>query len=196
MKNKAQEVKAKIEELTSKKRSELEEIQKKKEEASKQLEAANNAIYAATEKMDLEEFEAAKADKRKARTALDMYTGRYIQIQKQEYITDEESEKVIEELLAYEEELADNFKTATTEAIRVLIDLQENYKKDVAETEQTIIAWTNNIHANYINPGTVYRETGTNRSPHPIPVHKLPYRGCKESLQLEDYLKNVADIAR
>ena len=185
-----EEVKARMQEMQQKKAGELETVRQKQQEAQTQKEAAELAIREATDSMDLEAYEEAKTAKRKAQTAIDMYSGKYAQISKQEYISEEDSDKVIDSLLAYEDELAAGFKAAVAEPLKKLDELQRAYFDAVDDVEQTIRAWTGNIHANYRSAGTIYRETGTNRAPHPVPVRTTPYTGCDEAHRLAQYIKN------
>ena len=186
-----QEVKARMQEMQDKKASELQAIHDRKTEAQTQKEAAELALKEATERMDLEAYEEAKDARRKAQTAIDMYGGRYSQISKQEYISEEESDKVLDSLEAYEVELAAGLKEAMAEPLKQLAKMLQDYKDEVADVERTMKAWESGIHANYRSKGTVYRETGTNRSPAPIPFHRMPYEGCSEAVQLSEYLKKA-----
>lgn len=189
-KNKAQEVQARIAEMVEKKKADLAAISNKQAEARTQLEAAELAIKDATETMDLDAYEKATADKRKAQTALDMYGGRYTQIQKQEYISEPESDKVIDELLAYEGQLAEDFKQAVVNPLKELAALHDEYSNRVHEAEDTIRKWTADIHANYRVQGTTYAN-GTNRSDSPKPVRMTPYFGCSEAQTLGTYLQKA-----
>lgn len=188
-----EEVKARMQEMQDKKAAELQAIHEKQTEAQTQKEAAELALKEATERMDLDAYEEAKAAKRKAQTAIDMYSGKYAQISKQEYISEEDSDKVIDSLLAYEDELAAGFKAAVAEPLKKLDELQKAYADAVEDVEQTIRAWTSNIHANYRNNGTTYAD-GTNRSPQPVPVRRLPYTGCSEAHQLKEYLDKAEGL--
>jgi hypothetical protein len=188
-----EEVKARMQEMQQKKAGELETVRQRQQEAQTQKEAAELAIREATDSMDLDAYEEAKTAKRKAQTAIDMYTGKYNQISKQEYISEAESDKVIDSLLAYEDELAAGFKASVAEPLKKLDELQKAYADAVEDVEQTIRAWTGNIHANYRNTGTTYAD-GTNRSPQPVPVRRLPYTGCSEAHQLKDYLDKAAGL--
>lgn len=188
-----EEVKARMQEMQQKKAEELETVRQRQQEAQTQKEAAELALREATDSMDLEAYEEAKTAKRKAQTAIDMYTGKYNQIKQQEYISEAESDKVIDSLLAYEDELAAGFKAAVAEPLKKLDELQKAYADAVEDAEQTIRAWTGNIHANYRNNGTTYTD-GTSRSPQPVPVHRIPYTGCSEAHQLKTYLYKVKEL--
>ena len=84
--NRAEEVQKRIHEMIETKQRELNLIKEKQEEAKEKLKIASDEIRSAAERMDLEEYEKAKAARSKARTALDMYEERYRQIERQEYI--------------------------------------------------------------------------------------------------------------
>lgn len=194
-KNKAQEVQKRIKEMMDKKQGELAQINDKKTEAQTRKEAAELAIQKATEIMDLEAFEEAKQEKHKAQTAIDMYSGRYKQLAAQEYISEAESDRVIDELLSYEQELGADFVADLKEPLNQLREILSRYFADIREVEQTIRSWEVNIHANYSTRGQTIRtlpngET-TDRMDAPIPVHRQFYTGRTEAHQLEEYLKKA-----
>ena len=192
-KNKAQEVQQRIKEMTEKKQTELAQINDKRSEAQVKKEAAELAIKQATEIMDLEAFEAAKQEKHKAQTAIDMYDGRYKQISQQEYISEAESDRVIDGLLDYEAQLEQDFIADLKEPLNKLRSILAAYFDAVRETEITIRTWETTIHANYSTRGAASRvdpNTGerTDRMEQPVPVHSLPFSGCAEAHILEIYL--------
>lgn len=191
MKNKTEEVKKQIAEMKEKKAAELEQIRERQTEAQTQKEAAEAAIKEATAEMNLPAFEAAGQEKRKAQAALDMYQGKFKQIQQQEYVTEEQSDKVIADLLEYEEALADEFKQQMQEHIEALERIHREYTTAIRETEETIKTWEREIHANYRSQTATYAD-GTNRSPLPVPVRAIPFIGCAEALKLGDFLEKIA----
>lgn len=189
-----QEVQERIKSMTEQKAAELETIRQKQDEARTQLETAQQDMRAATEVMDVDAYTHAQTAAYKAQTALDMYSGRYRQIAQQEYVSEDESDKVIARLLQYEEQLETDFKAAIAEPLKALDKLQQDYIAEVRATENTILKWTSEIHANYKSEGTVFSDTGTNRSPRPIPVRRTPYTGCGESKELGEYLKKARPL--
>lgn len=194
-KNVTAEVKKRIEELINNKREELTVLNQKKNEAMEQKAAAEEAIEKATAIMDLESYEEAIKSKHTAQLAIDMYSGKYRQLSNQEYISEEESDKVIDSLLAYEDTLTEDFKAAIKEPLEQLEKIQKAYSEAVEETEKTIRTWEENIHANYSTRGkAIYtdKETGltTDRSDIPVLVHVVPFRGCDESIRLYRFLKD------
>ena len=189
-----QDVKARMQKMQDTKAAELQAIYEKKAAAETQREEAEAALKDATERMDLEAYEEAKQAKRKAQTAIDMYGGRYKQISQQEYISEAESDSVLDSLEAYEGELAAGLKKAMAEPLKQLAQLLRDYQNEVADVERTIKAWEAGIHANYRSKGTIYAATGTNRNTAPVAFHTMPYTGCSEAEQLKTYLEKAAGL--
>lgn len=192
--NKSQEVQQRIKEMTEKKMKDLSEINEKKAEAQTRKEEAEARLKEATELMNLEDYEKAKDDIRRAKTAIDMYSGRYKQISQQEYISEEESDKVIDELLDYERELDAKLTEDIKEPLERLQEILRKYFELIDEAERTIRTWETTIHANYTSRGLMQRideTTGqlTDRYKEPRPVHSILYGGCKEAVQLKNFLK-------
>ena len=191
MKNVAKEVNKEIDRLIEEKKRDLAIVQKKEEQAKKDLDAANEGMRKATANLDLDGFGEARKKKTDALTALEMYQGKAVQISKQEYISEPESDKVIDSLLDYEGKLAADFRGKLADLVALLTDLQTEYTSRVNEAESVISRWTKEIKPNYRDEGymrTLPDGTKTNRHEKPWPVHVTPYTGCKESQQLEDYL--------
>lgn len=190
-----QEVKERMADMIATKQAELDEIQKRQAEARTQIEAADLAMRAATEIMDADAYGAAQVKKYKAQTALEMYSRRYSQIEMREFISEEESDKVLDSLLAYEDDLAEAFKAGVAEPLKALDKLYTAYYTAVRDTERTMSAWQQDIHANYSTRGCMQRtdETGaiTDRNETPVPVRRTPFYGCAEASQLGDYLKKA-----
>ena len=170
---------------------------------NKELERTKAAAAAALEKMQnamelsqLEEFAAAKKELAEAETAREMYLGRLEQLQKQEFVKEEESDQVIDSLLVYEDELAAGFLNDIRKPLEKIRDIYGEYCEDVAETERLIIDWCSQIHANYRSRGTTRfwdKEKGmlTDRSPLPYPVHRIPYTGSKEANIIGSFLRKI-----
>lgn len=197
--NTLQEVKDRMKKMQDSKAAQLETIRQKQEEARTQIEAAALAMKTATEEMNVDAYAEAKDAKRKAQTALDMFNGRYSQIKQQEYISEAESDSVVDGLLEYEKQLAEDFKAAAAGHLKKLAELLKDYKAAVQDTESTLTAWQRDIHANYsTRGGTMYFDklTGkyTDRSKTPVPVHSFVYDGCEEAEQLRDYLKKAEEL--
>lgn len=181
------DIKTKIRDLQKKKYEELETIAVKRQEANAEAEAAAEAVKNAAANMNIDAYEKAKAREAKARTAAEMYAAKYEQIRKQEFFSDQESEKVIADLLAHEEQLTEEFKKAIAEHNVQLSKLYTQYRGNILDTESIIDQWVSEIHKNYISDRATYGSRG-NRSPEPVPVHSVPFYGCPESDYLAQYL--------
>lgn len=193
MKNATEETKKRIKEMIDQKEADLAQIRQMQTEAQTQKEAADMAIKAATAEMNLDAYEEAKQAKRKAQAALDMYAGKLKQIQQQEYVTEEESDRVINSMLVYEDALAKEFKEKLQGLISDLAGLHHKYVEAIYDTEKTIQLWEKNIHANFRSQTATYAD-GTNRSPLPVPVHVIPFIGCKEAQIIGNFLEKIEGV--
>lgn len=189
--NAVEEARKKIADLQAKRAADLEEIATRKAEALEQIEKAKADMIAATEQMDVDAYEEARAAKKKGLVAMDMLSARLTQIEQQELVTEEESDKVIEAILDYENELEREFLTAIRKPLKELMEIRNDYGKEVRSAEYVLTLWQRDIHANFRRPGAVFKETGTDRSPYPIPVHRNPYMGCEQSERLRTFLDSI-----
>lgn len=187
------ETQARIQELKDKKKAELEHIDNEMKLAIQEVEAANKEMQAAMEVTDSEAYGEAKKKLLEARDKREMYSGRYQQLKACEYLTETESDRVIDALREHEEEIATAYEDQVKEILRDLRAVHEKYKKARMETENTIDTWTREIHANYRSFGlTSYLDeaTGlrTDRSPRPLPVNhkKSPIMG-----RIKTFLENM-----
>ena len=192
MKNIAKETLTKIENMKSEKARELAVIFDKGREAESLAEKAEKDLRDAYERLDLAAYEKAKNEKATAETAAEMYGLRGRQLEEREFLTEAESDATIDALKGYEEELAFEFKKAIEEPIRKLSELQKHYAEAVTEAELAIKRWTSEIHQNYRSENTTYKD-GTNRSPVPVPVRRLPYEGSSLSRKIGTFLNNIKD---
>lgn len=188
--NTVQEVKAQIEEMKNKKAADLEAVREKITEAKAQLEEAEKEIRTATEEMDLQRYEDAKEARRRAHSAIDMYTGRYKQLECLEFVTEEKSDETIDKLLSWEAERTNSFKEELAEIIGQAKTLLEAYFADIRDAETVIRTWESEIHANYRSATTTYAD-GSHRAPSPVLVHSLPYRGDDIAIITEEYINKL-----
>lgn len=192
-------VKSKMKELQEARAAQYETINAMKATYTAQINAAAQAMKQATTELDVDAYDTARQAKRKAQAGLDMYKAREADLANQEIISEQESDKIIDSLLEYEETIAADFRQAITEPIRQLSRLYDEYVSAVKDTESTLTAWQNEIHANYSTRGQTVRIdpfTGerTDRSEQPQPVHRLPYLGCPEAQKLGAYLKKENEV--
>lgn len=187
-----QEVQERIKEMKDRKAADLEVLRTKQAEAQANRDAAQKAIKDATASMDLDAYQEAKDAIAKWQTAIDMYSGRHAQIEQKEFVTEEESTNVLASLVAYNDKLAETFRTALAEQLKALKALADNYAASVRETDQALEVWQRDIRANYISATAVYAD-GTRRSPRPVPIS---VRKCAEAERLTEYLNNASDDFR
>ena len=187
-----EEVKARMQKLKAKKAEDLEAIRRRQTDARTEKEAAELAMRKVAEEMSVDAYETAKTAKTRAETALDMYRARYEPIQKQEYVTEEDSDSTINALLQYEDQLTADFKTAAAVHVKALAELHKGYTDALRDTENTLAGWQQEIHANYRSfTGAMFPDGNgghTNRSQKPVPVRVMPFTGCMESNLLREYL--------
>lgn len=176
MKNVVETVTLKIQDLVSKRENEISRLEDlialAAAESSKQAQLLDKATF----ECDADAYVKAKNEKFKQDSAREMYERRLKQVKEREMIKEEESDKVIDSLLEYEDELQSQYENEVKVHIKALKDLYDAYSAEVRKTERTIINWTNRIHANYRTPGTTYADGG-HRSDKPKAVHPVAYEG-------------------
>lgn len=182
-------IRERIAELKSGREKELAEIQLKRDEESQNLAAAKKAMEDATDATDLQAYERAKAEKNRAESALEMYSAKYSKVQKLDFITEEESDKVIDSLRASDAEITRAFLTDLYAALNGVEALIKKYERDKEDVRNTTSTWTREIHANYYSPTSTFAATGTHRSPTPIPVNVGTL--CAECQISREYIERI-----
>lgn len=189
-----EKVKAKMQELMDKKEKELQDIRQMQAETNAAIAVAEKQMQSAAEKLDNDGFVQAKRERQAAADKLEMLNRREAQLVTREFLTEGESDAVIDSLLEYEGELEAEFKKAVEVHLEGLRGLREKYLEAVEDTEKTISTWTNEIHRNYDTRGSVHftdAETGrqTTRSATPVAVHPLGFHGCHAAELVGDFLQ-------
>lgn len=192
-KNIAKEVTERISQLTDDKAVELTNISANRASARKQLDEADSDMKSAIEVTDITAYEKAKIRYQNASNAIEMYSARYQQLQEKEFVSEAESNRVIDSLLSYEDELKEEYSKAMEKPLKAMKKLHDEYYARIAEAETAIIRWTHEIHANYRNEGTVYAD-GSNRSKVPVPVRRAPFNGCTMAQMTKSYLRKVKSL--
>lgn len=190
------QIQEKMQDLKEKRRAEVDFISQQIEQAEAEYMTASNDMKEAMEQTDLARYTEAKRAQLEAKNKKEMFSGRLKQIRAKEYLTEAESDEVIDSLLQYEEEIATKYGNRTAEIIATLKNVHKEYKDAVNATERTIQQWTNEIHANYNSRGrSTYTDsfTGqtTQRSKTPIPVRVAPYAGSKRSAVIDNFLNRL-----
>lgn len=195
-KNIMQEVQAKIDAIQEKKRQEVFEVELKMVALNTENEKLLDEKIKAMSNMNMDAYKEIEHKIDENRLALKMYSEKLEQVKKQEYITEQESDAVIDSLLDYEKILEKDFVADIKAPIIELRKILNDYFGAVRETEQTIRTWETQIHANYSTRGATFwtdKETGktTDRSNKPVLVHSIPYDGCGTAISLNEYLNKA-----
>ena len=198
-----QAVRSRMEELIADKAAMLSESTAKLEEIRVEMEEATKAAQEAAANADTEAYAAAEQKRQAAQTIYNMHRERLKQLRDQKYISEAESDAIIDSLLAYLNDLEKDFRESITPLVNQLAALHKEYYAEARATEAMIKTWTSNVFPNHRTFGrTMYfnEETGeyTDRSPRPIPVLLSLYEPCGEANAVEDMLlksviKNLLD---
>ena len=167
--NRVEEVKATMRHLIEKKAAELDKITAELETARDRKRKAETALHSAIETTDAAAYKKAKAEADEAATLIEMYTARYNQLQKKEFMSEEDSDRVIDSLIEYQRSRTAAFMEAVKSPLAQLEAIYKEYAQDYEDAVKTVNAWTANIHANYRTPRTTYAD-GSHRSNRPAPV--------------------------
>ncbi len=181
IKNKTKEVNDRINEMLAKRQADIKTIDKKEAEARAELYAINEELKDAANEFDADAYKEASVKKREVELTLEMLQDKRNMIQNQEYITEEESNAVIDSLLKYEDDLAAEFEKSIVEPMQKLTELYKKYGAEILKTESTITLWTNKIHA-------YYKTSAGTRHENPQPVRILPYTGYDRAERLRSFL--------
>ncbi len=196
--NTLEAVKATMKGFLDKRDADLQTIREGEAEIRSRLDAADEAIRKATEEMDAAAFEAAQEEKARARQLLEMYAERSRQINGMDFLSEGESDGVIDSLLDYETGLTDDFKKTAGALIRKLEKQLLKYIAEITLTENVIREWTSKIHPNYRTRGTTMYTNSegkkTDRSPFPVPVHRVEFRGCSEAFVISKFLNELKSL--
>lgn len=193
--NTTKEVRERMAGMIARKQKDMFEIESAIAEQMDALTAANSMIRDAIERTDPGDYEDAKKAKHKAENTIEMYSRRLEQLREREYLTEKESDEVIDQLLEYEATLDEEFRRDIKAPLQKAAEVLQAYKNAMFETESTLREWQEEIHANYNTRGgsSFYDpETGgyTDRSPRPVPVHYEFYYGINESNIIGKLLNN------
>lgn len=192
MKNKAKEVMSQIERLEGEKAAEVKGIEAELLKARDEMDAANDAAKAASEALDVNAYESAQRAYDSAKIKKRMYTTRKEQIMMHDYVTEEESDKVIDSLLEYQDNLSADYAEAIKPHIDALTTLNREYRGAIAEAESVIVTWCSRIHSNHRSATAIFAD-GTNRSETPVPVHRVRFEGIPVSGIIDSFLRKVGD---
>lgn len=185
-----------MEDLKLKREAELAMIAQKREEASQAAQKADAELDEAMAVMDGERYAAASQAKQLAHATLEMFGRHYDMLTAKKLVSEEESDAVIDSLLAYEKKLDENVHDAMAGPLQQLETVVREYRENIRQVEDALLAWQREIHANFRSfDRTQYRNADgnlTGRSETPLPVHRTPYQGSDEALRVDTFLTKNA----
>lgn len=191
------EVKNRMKEMQDSKAAQLETIRQKQTEARSQIEAADLAMQQAREELNDDDYEAALTKKRKGQAALKMCDERYEQINDEDYISELESDRVIDNLIEYKKTLDESFMSAVAAPLKELSKVYQNYETALDDVKDTLQSWQRNIHANYktMRDGAqctldvLGEKNHRGASPYTVEVYD-----CEGAASVEKFLRDVPSL--
>lgn len=186
-------VRAQIDKYISDNEREIGEIDQHIASARTDKEKAEAALKAAIETTNQDDFTRAKAQIAAADNAIEMFTARREQLANKEFLSESESDAVIDSLLEYKDARDKEFIDAIAAQIATLDSLVSGYNGAYKEMVGVIRDWEHRIHANYRNPIVTY-PAGVTPKREPVPV-TIPVR-CAAAYITEEYLNRINGASR
>lgn len=145
IKNVAKEVQTRINALTEQKTGEIVKIKDKLAQLRADLEAIQGRAKAATEALDADAYMKEQTAAQKTAAEISMYESRLEQINSREMVTEEDSERTINSLLAYARELDDLARKEMEPHIEALRAIEREYTELFDETTEVMRGWAHSI---------------------------------------------------
>lgn len=159
-KTKIDEIIKKIDALTQNKNALIKSLEERSEEAKKAIEAAEVRQTIAMTKIDTDGYAQAAQDKAAAESALELFTRKIEELNKNDLVSDEEHEQTIRYLTSYEDSLDADFIKEAKELMKGLLAVYNKYTGYFRLAEGTRERWLKEIHPDYeaieMNPNLVY----------------------------------------
>ena len=186
-----EQVQARMAEMQEQKSLTLAQIAEQKTATQMRIAAAEDAIQAATSKMNIDEYEDATAERRRAELELSMLEGRRAQVL-QRGISETESDQVLDSLEAYADDMTEQFQKDLARRLKDLHGFMIAYRNEIQQTDHVMKHWQQQIHPNYRNKHghRIDPITGeaTSRMDHPV---ELFVSICDEAVSLQQYLQKA-----
>ena len=188
MKNIAKAVNKQIDEIKSRRAAELGKMSEALDDAERRAASQRELIEESVDAGDAVSYMAAKNELRRIEDEIELYETRRARLCATALISEKESDRTIDSIKVYEDELAKDFEKEIEAPLHTLSEILAEYLHSVSEAEGVLGTWVREIHANYRSEGTTYSD-GTNRSPVPVPVRFRPYEGCESAVRLRTFLE-------
>lgn len=134
---------------------------------------AEAAMQAAIESTNQTEYDNAKSQIAAAQSAIDMYTARKEQLVNKEFLSEAESDAVIDSLLAYKTERDAELVAAINKELETIEGIISKYKGAYKSMHDTIRTWEEQIHANYRRWGVSYAAGHEPKDPAPVRIPSM-----------------------
>ena len=181
------EVRNMIDKYVADREHEIAEIDQHISEAEESKATAEADLQAAIDATIQADYNDAKEAIESAQNVIDMYTERRAQLVNKEFISEAESDAVIDSLLAYKKDCDAALVAALTEECAKIRTIVDKYKEDYKSTFNTIRTWEEEIHPNYRRSGVTYAPGHEPKDP--VPVHIPQMHGAVTVC--ERFLNNV-----
>ncbi len=145
MKNVAKEVQGRIDALIEKRNSENKKIRAKLEELRAELEGIQSRAKAAAEALDTEAYMKEQADSVNVTALISMYEYRLKQINSDEIVSEEDSEKTVNDLLSYARNLDEHALKKMEPHIEALRAIEKEYTDSLIESQEVLRRWADSI---------------------------------------------------
>ena len=177
-----------IDQLIADREREIGEIDQHIAVAKSEKAKGEAALQCAIETTNQKNFDSAKSQIAAAESAIEMYSARREQLINKAFISEEESDKVIDSLLAYKTERDGEFIAAISAELSTISKLVSEYDSAYKAMTNTVRDWESQIHANYRNPIVSY-PAGVTPQRKPVPV-SIPNK-CTAANITAEYLNRI-----
>ena len=181
------EVRNRIDKYIADRDHEIAEIDQHIAEAKESKATAEAALQAAIEATIQADYNSAKEAIESAQNVIEMFTARREQLVNKEFLSESESDSVIDSLLAYKKDCDAALAAALAEECAKIRTIIDNYKGEYKDMYDTIRTWEGEIHLNYRRPGVTYAPGHEPKDP--VPVHIPQMHGAVTVC--ERFLNNV-----
>lgn len=185
-----EEIRQKADVILEDKAIELKEINAKINNISQELSEMHKDLSKAINDTNEAEFKKISKKITELDNTLLMYHTKREQLQRNEFISESESDAVIDRLLSLQDENADCYSEELKPHLEAVLEISKKYWDDMIAIESLITHWSAHIHANYNTRGKVIKN-GSTRMDYPVPVRTVAYMGCKEFKLIEDVLRQL-----
>lgn len=164
------EVRNRIEKYVADREHETAEIDQHIAEAEADKATAEAAMKAAVEATSQADYNSAKEAIEAAQNVIEMFTARREQLVNKEFLSESESDAVIDSLLAYKKDSDAVLVAALVEECAKIQTIIDKYKGEYKDMYDTIRTWEEQIHANYRRWGVTYAPGHEPKDPAPVHI--------------------------